>query len=284
MKISVTFLSSYLYCARKLYLEKVLGIRSPIPQDAIIKGSIRHHVYEGINKVFEELVKGIKEIDFDKIFASFREKYLEILRNTVIRNKEKLKEIKIPLMEFFSDVKPMIVSEAHYRADRIFKFIRETGYLGDDLWANLTPKVKPEYRVENDEIGLKGVIDELEVYEKYFVPVELKTGKSPMNGVWPGHKIQVAAYAMLIEAQFGVLIEKGVIRYLDSNQSRDVVMNPFLKEEVMELIKKVNELLKSPKLPEYADNENKCTNCDLKDFCYDEEGLKKKAEALKAMN
>ena len=280
MKISVTFLSSYLCCARKLFLEKILKVAPPIPPEAIIKGSIRHHIYEDINKAFEKLVRGVNEADFDAIYALFREKYVELLRNAVARNKEKLKDIQIPLMEFFSDVKPLIVNEAYYRADRLFKFIQETGFLGDDLWENLTPRVKPEYRIESDELGLKGVIDELEVHEKSFVPVELKTGKAPVNGVWPGHKVQVAAYAMLVELQFGVNIEKGVIRYLDTNQAREVIMNPFLREEVKELVKKVNKLLSSPEVPEFADNENKCARCDLKDICHDEKALTEKTKDL----
>lgn len=273
MRMSVTFLSSYLYCPRKLYLEKALGIKPLAVPEAMVKGSIRHQVFEGINQEIEGLVKGITEPDFERIYSSFREKFLSVLRKATVRNKEKLKDIKIPILEFFSDTKPSIINEASYRADKIFRFIQETGYLGEKLWENLTPKVRAEYRIENPQLELVGVIDELEVYPNYFVPIELKTGKAPSQGVWPGHKIQVAAYALLLQSHFGVCIEKGIVRYLDTNQAREVIMNPFLMEEVRDTMKKVKEMLCSKELPDFPENDCKCRNCDLKDACHDNEKL-----------
>jgi len=256
--ISVTFLSSYLYCARKLFIEQVLGIRAEIPKEAIVKGSIRHFVYEGMNLASEKIVKSVGAADFGHILSLFSQEYIKILKKAIVRNKDKLKEIELPLTDFFRQTKPMIEKEAEYRAQKIFEFAEKSGFLGGDLWENLTPKVKPEYRLRSEKIGLKGIIDELEVYPNFFVPVELKTGKSPDDGVWPGHKVQVGAYAMLLEESFGVKVNKAVVRYLDTNAIREVPINPFLRQEVEELVKKVNELLNSGKIPDFTTNENKC--------------------------
>ncbi len=174
----------------------------------------------------------------------------------------------------------MIEKEAEFRAGKIFEFIEKTGFLGDELWENITPKIKPEYRINSEALGLKGVIDELEVHPAFFVPNELKTGKAPDEGVWPGHKIQVGAYAMLLEEKFNVPITKAVVRYLDTNSEREVIVNPFLKQEVLELVKKVNLMLNSAEIPEFADNENKCKSCDLKDVCYDEKLINQKTKHL----
>ncbi len=278
--ISVTSLSSYLYCARKLFIEKVLGIRSPIPKDAMIKGSIRHSVYEGINIATEEIVKSINSKEKDVVFEAFKQKYIKILKKAIVRNKGKLKEIEIPLTDFFRQIKPMIEKEADYRAGKVFEFVETTGFLGDELWENLTPKVKPEYRLSSQILGMRGIIDELEVYPEFFVPVELKTGKAPDEGVWPGHKVQVGAYAMLLEESFGVKVKTAVIRYLDTNAIREITINPFLRQEVEELVKKVNELLNSGKIPDFTTNENKCKACDLKDTCFDKKALDIKTKDL----
>jgi CRISPR-associated exonuclease Cas4 len=278
--ISVTFLSSYLYCARKLFIERVLGIWPEVPKDAIVKGTIRHSVYEKINLSNEEIVKLIDKKDWAYIFGLFREKYIKILKQSVIKGKHQLQSIKLPLTEFFRDTKPMIEKEAEFRAMKIFDFIERTGFLGDELWENLTPKIKPEYRINSAALGLKGVIDELEIYPEFFVPNELKTGKAPKEGVWPGHKIQVAAYAMLLEEKFNVPINKAVIRYLDTNEEREVMVNPFLKQEVKQLIEKVNAMLNSGEIPDFTDNENKCKSCDLKDVCYDEKLINQKTKDL----
>ncbi|MBI2659513.1 hypothetical protein HYX05_05440, partial [Candidatus Woesearchaeota archaeon] len=63
MKISVSLLSSYLYCSRKLFLEKVLLLEEP-PKESLVMGSIRHETYDNINKKEEEIVTSItKEHD-----------------------------------------------------------------------------------------------------------------------------------------------------------------------------------------------------------------------------
>jgi len=277
--ISVTFLSSYLYCARKLFIERVLGIRPEIPKDAIIKGSIRHSIYEKINLSNEGIVRSLDNRDFESVLEVFKSRYIKILKQEVIKNKGGLESIKVPLTDFFRDTKPMIEKEAEFRAGRIFEFIEKTGFLGGELWENLTPKIKPEYRINSEALGLKGVIDELEVHPTFFVPNELKTGKAPDEGVWPGHKVQVGAYAMLLEERFNVPVKKAVVRYLDTNAEREVLVNPFLKQEIKELIKKVNLMLDSGEIPDFVGNENKCKSCDLKDVCYDEKLINQKLES-----
>ena len=48
MKISVSMLSTYLYCPRKLFLQKILMVEEP-PKESLVMGSIRHEVYDYIN-------------------------------------------------------------------------------------------------------------------------------------------------------------------------------------------------------------------------------------------
>ena len=50
----------------------------------------------------------------------------------------------------------------------------------------------------------------MEIYENGYVPIELKTGKMPKEGVWPGHKVQIAAYSMLIEEKFKTEVIKKI--------------------------------------------------------------------------
>jgi len=43
-----------------------------------------------------------------------------------------------------------------------------------------------------------------------------------------------------------------------------------MKQEIMDLIKEVQELLENKKLPDYCENKNKCTNCGVRETCYNE--------------
>jgi len=102
--ISVTSLSSYLYCPRKLFIERVLGIRPEIPKEALIRGSIRHRVYEKINLCQEELVKSISKKDFEFILGAYKLKFIKILKQTIVSSKEELASNEVPLTEFFKEI------------------------------------------------------------------------------------------------------------------------------------------------------------------------------------
>ena len=71
-------------------------------------------------------------------------------------------------------------------------------------------------------------------------------------------------------------IKEGFIHYLDHKERRQIPLNPFLKEEIKELIKKVEILLNKKELPGIVENPNKCTNCGLKDQCSNEKLLNTK--------
>ena len=48
-------------------------------------------------------------------------------------------------------------------------------------------------------------------------------------------------------------------------------MNPFMKDEVRQIVSEVIGLLESRNIPDFCNNENKCMKCGLKATCYDEE-------------
>ena len=264
-KLSVTFLSSYLYCPRKLYLEQVLKIFR-IPKEAMVKGTVRHQVFEGINNAEKELVILIeKEKTHTDIEELYRQKYSQILKDIIENNKRIIEEANLEPADTLKNTWPFILSEASARAQNAFFFARKANLFGHALWDALTPKTRSEVRIESDNQGLKGIIDELKIYENEIVPVELKTGKAPQTGVWPGHKVQTGAYMMMLIEQ-GQNVKEGVIRYLDHDIERQVILDQFLKKEIIELTKKVRELMNS-KIPPRCINKNKCGACQLFEDC-----------------
>jgi len=273
-------LSSYLYCKRKLFLEKVLKLISP-ERVVLVKGSIRHEVFDKANKKEEEVVKSITENEgFKDIYDKYIKNYTILLRETIRANKYRLKNVKLPLSDAFKQTWPFFIRESRIRAENLFNFAKRHDVYGEELWHKLIPKIKSEYKVDSDELLLRGIVDQVEVYEKGIVPVELKTGSMPKEGVWPGHRIQIGAYALLLEQKHDIKIKEGFVHYLDSDERRHIAINPFLKEEVLDLRKKVIELLKNKKAPIFCKNERKCAACGLKDKCYDEKFIKTKLRLL----
>lgn len=281
--ISVSLLSSYEYCARKLFLEKVLKLEV-IPREAVVKGSLRHQVHEKISKAEEKFVKSIKkEVSYKEVLENYKKLHSNILRENIIKNKSRLAEVKISMTDFFKNTWPLVLNESKDRAFNIHEFIKKHKVFGEDLWRELSPKIETEYYLNSEDLMLKGVIDKLEIYEnklvKEVVPYELKTGSAPKEGIWPGHKLQAGAYIMLLEKN-RMFVREAFVNYLDINQNRPVAMNPFLEKKVLEIRDAVLELFKGKQVPVFCDNKNKCNSCPLKEKCYDEKFINKRNSLL----
>ena len=263
-------LSSYLYCPRKLFLQQVLAIEEP-PKESLVLGSLRHEIYDFINQTEEKIVASItKKIQYPELINLYKNFYSKILREKIIKNKLKIKEVNLDIVDVFKKTWPLIFEEAEVRAKNIFDFTQKYNVYGKKLWEKLTPKIISEFSVGSDKLQLKGIIDRIEVYENGYVPIELKTGKMPQEGVWPGHRVQIAAYAMLLEEKYKTNVKEGFINYLDAKETRHIAINPFMREEIISLIKEIRDLLENQNIPHYCENKNKCTNCGLRETCYNE--------------
>jgi len=271
MKISVSLLSTYLYCSRKLFLQKVLMLEEP-PKESLVLGTIRHETYDQINKNEEDIVVSItKRLELKEIQELYKKEYLKTLRKSIANNRKRLEEVNLNMLDAYRRSFPFIMEESQSRAGNIFSFIEKHDVYGDELWHRLTPKIISELRVESDELRLKGIIDQVHVYGQDYIPIELKTGKMPQNGVWPGHRIQLAAYSLLLQEKFQKPVKEGFVYYLDAKERRQIVLNPFMKEEIKQMVDEIIALLESKDIPDFCNNENKCAKCGLKQTCYNEE-------------
>ncbi|MBW3017222.1 CRISPR-associated protein Cas4 [Candidatus Woesearchaeota archaeon] len=267
MKISVTWLTSYLYCRRKFYIENVLGISEP-PKDVLIKGKIRHDVFDLANKQERGIIFSIDSAVKSSIFEKYKNAYLKNLKNTILIHKPTLKSLNLDLKQVFKELWPLFVNESIARSNNVFKFAENTGLRGKELWEALTPKIESELYVESDNIGLKGKVDRVEKYEDKVIPIELKTGSAPREGVWEGHLIQVAAYILLLEEKFSMQIDYGKVVYLNEGIARTIRINPSLKDEIVKLTAEVKDVIEKKQMPDFTSNRNKCESCGLRKECF----------------
>ena len=273
--LAVTSLTAYLFCPRKLFLEKVMGYVE-IPKDLLVKGSIKHKVFEELENYEADLVSSFqKGITKEQILKKYDDLYSEILRRAILKSRKQLKMVNLLPLTAVKQFSHIFQAEALARANNIFNFIQEKQVYGTELWENLTPKIKSEYKISAPELELSGKIDQVLVYPDGVVPIELKSGKAPKEGAWDNHKVQLAAYALLLEHIFKIDVKAGYVKYVDENISRRVEINPFLRDQVKDLTKQVKELLDSKNLPNKCKNENKCAKCGLKKICYSDEIIEK---------
>ncbi|MFH1316765.1 MAG: CRISPR-associated protein Cas4 [Candidatus Woesearchaeota archaeon] len=266
--INVTDLTSYMFCPRKLYLTKVKGIKEP-PSSIMIQGSIKHKVLEEVHKSEERIVRKLKYIpskeELDNLFSIT---HSTIIHSVIMDEMDQLEFFQISPSDLFSQIHSIVRDETVLQSSNAYNLIREHNLIGDDLFEIKEPKIKTELIVDSDRLGLKGKIDKLEIFKDFFVPVEIKTGKIPRSP-WKDHIIQVCAYAMMLEDKYDTKIDQGHIIYYKPRTLHKVSFNQFMKDEVIDLINKVNILLNSTDLPDFCNNPNICNFCGLRQKCYD---------------
>ena len=278
--LTVTMLSTYLYCPRKLYLQEVLQLEEPERQDAVI-GTIRHETCDLINKSEQDIVSSIqRKVPQEDLQELYKQHYSEHLRNAIRMHKERLKTLALNPGEVFKDLWPLVMEESVTRANNIHQFIETHLVFGEKLWGLLTPKIVSEFKIVSSRYGLIGKIDQIEHWKEGMVPVELKTGNPPFDGIWPDHKMQLIAYALLLEEHSQKPVKEGFVVYLGSKERRHLAINPFMKYELTKTIAEVKELLARRDLPKHTTSKKKCEKCGLRAQCYNQETMEEAMQQL----
>ena len=254
--IPVTALSSWTRCPRQFFMSYVMRVEEP-PKDVMILGLVKHKLHEKMTaeerKVVENLQKHSNPAEL------LRASFTKLLSSIITSYSNSLRTVNVSLVQAFQSSMPIVRHEAEERASRIIPLL-EKGLSGEELWQALSPKVKTEYSLKSEKLGLKGRIDRLECYDNLLLPVELKSGNPPQEGVWEEHRIQAAAYALMLQDTFKTDVSEAVVQYVDHNLRRTVVLNPFLREQVMEIAKEVRACLESEELPAGCGRES-CKAC-----------------------
>jgi CRISPR-associated protein Cas4 len=260
--ISVSEINSWLFCARKLYISKILGIFVP-PNRAMTIGRIKHSIIENFSKEEEKLISKIDN-NFDSVDLVFvYEDFIKNLANSVfIANKDSINQflidkddiLKKVLRDFSEDIKLRIAS---------IRDALSRGFVKEELWKNLDSIYLSEIKLESDAIGLKGRVDRIQVSRKdnTIIPYELKSRE---DNIYHSDELQLTAYAMLLEPYYRTTIEKGIIEV--GNNKKEIPITQANKDEVLkiaDLIRNIKE--NSP--PPMQSNFNKCRNCEFKEEC-----------------
>ncbi|MEM4259957.1 MAG: CRISPR-associated protein Cas4 [Candidatus Woesearchaeota archaeon] len=277
--LSVTSLSTYLYCPRKSFIEVVLKIKRP-PKAAMVKGTVRHNAFDIINRQEEDLIKSIKTDNFNEIFEIFKKNHFESLKESVKINNEMIRELNIPIIDLIKEAWQNIVKESEEKAKQIHEVIKQKGVYGEDLWNSIEIRTQSEVRINSENLKLRGIIDQVKITKKEIIPYELKTGSAPSTGVWPSHRFQIGSYILLLNDKHGKT-NTGFIKYLDINSERSVAMNPFLREEILSTRDKIFEFQKTKEIPEIINDKKKCQVCELAPICYNKKLVQNKIIEVK---
>jgi CRISPR-associated protein Cas1 len=130
--------------------------------------------------------------------------------------------------------------------------------------------------LESERWGLKGRIDCVRRRDGRIVPYEHKRGRSARGAegrpaAWPSDRVQVIAYAALVEEQTGREVSEGRVRYHADDALVHVPFDEAARAELERAIARARELQATVERPPVAENERLCVKCSLAPVCLPEE-------------
>ncbi len=278
--LSVTDIMTCEFCPRKLFLTKVLKWK--VPEKAVmVRGSVIHKVFEETADCEKELVQAIRaDTDKETIENEYRLAYVDAAKQAILSQEERLGKFNLRPEEILDSVKIAVEQEAADRAKNTLALIGSDQVFGAELWNLVTPKILPEKRIESESLGVRGIVDRIELYKEKTVPVEIKSGASPREGAWPNHKLQLVAYSLLMKEEYENVADHGFVRYLNEYPPRKIIFNPFMELEMKKLIEKSKDIAGSTEPPAHIKDNKKCDMCEFNQDCYDTGFIRTEVEKL----
>ena len=122
-----------------------------------------------------------------------------------------------------------------------------------------------ERMMYSEKLNLSGSVDKLIIADEEVIPCMIKTGKSPGYGVWRSDRVQLAAYAMLIEDEIGSIVKRGFVEYIREAEFRVTQIRRSDRAEALQILKQVRRI-KQGAFPDKGRNAP-CENCVYSKYC-----------------
>ncbi|MDI6644700.1 MAG: CRISPR-associated protein Cas4 [Methanobacteriaceae archaeon] len=263
--IPVSSISEYVYCPMKLYLRYNVEETPRNPQ--MTSGKLYHQV----RQEFQEMVKRdlwsiTADMELKKVFNKIFNNLPPILEKNLLNHPDLEFLEKKDIEEIFKKIINQIRAESWIIAVKIKNIMDETEKDVPKIIEMLFPPAILEYKMEDREMGIGGIVDRIEVFDGVYYPVEIKSNRPPLKGVWESDELQIAAYGFLIEKEFNTEVLVGFIDYLKINERRPVVLNSKLRKKLLDTIEAIYDMFEGD-IPEIDLNIKKCKFCEYSDYC-----------------
>lgn len=134
---------------------------------------------------------------------------------------------------------------------------------------------RTQLELEDPGLGLLGKVDAIRRRDGSLIPYEHKRGRSRhedgTHTAWPSDRLQVIAYAALIESATGQAIAEGRVRYHANNVTVRIPITDLARADLDAAVTEARRLRASLERPPVAENERLCARCSLAPVCLPEE-------------
>ena len=119
--------------------------------------------------------------------------------------------------------------------------------------------------VQSSTLGLSGQIDEVVQTAAEMVPIDYKMAQR----VGYHYKVQLAAYAMMLEETYQTQVQRGIIYLIPSRKANEVPITRTLRQQVLQTLDIMHAIAERETMPVPADWRQRCANCEFRRFCND---------------
>jgi CRISPR-associated protein Cas1 len=167
---------------------------------------------------------------------------------------------------YLEEVEEIRVADERVFAGRQLHAALENGEDGESVSVELS----------SASLGLMGKVDCLKRRDGSYLPYEHKRGQprrlaDNTPAAWPSDRLQLIAYAVLLEEAFGEPIPEGRIRYHAAKVTVRVPIDDAARADLRAAIDEARRLRSSLERPPITDNERLCQKCSLAPVCLPEE-------------
>ncbi|GAB1540967.1 type I-MYXAN CRISPR-associated endonuclease Cas1 [Scytonema sp. NUACC21] len=192
--------------------------------------------------------------------------YLELTKPNTIRVSALHALAYCPRLFYLEEVEELYTQDAAVYAGR--RLHTEIEKQEEEEWEELF--------LESEELGLRGRVDALRTRNGETIPYEHKRGRCHRDEnnqpqAWESDRLQILAYAYLLESALGVKVNEDRIRYHADNVLVHVPLNDSGRAAVRDAIQQARILRQSSYRPPVTDNERLCARCSLAPVCLPEE-------------
>ncbi|MCZ7399636.1 MAG: CRISPR-associated protein Cas4 [Candidatus Methanoperedens sp.] len=119
--------------------------------------------------------------------------------------------------------------------------------------------------LQSEKFGMTGSPDRLIRTNDELTPSIIKTGNMPLNGVWQGDRLQLTAYAVLVEEKYNVPVRRGFVEYARCGVVREAAIRRHERRNVLQILEKIKKIQNGimPEKPKDAP----CEYCGFTGMC-----------------
>ncbi len=126
--------------------------------------------------------------------------------------------------------------------------------------------------LRSERLGVRGILDLAIVTPGRNDPtarVVVVDYKDSEQAAGPHFKLQVGAYALLIEDVWGLPVEVGWIYHIPLRKAEKVAISPQLRRNVLDTIASIQRAIRTEAMPSPPSSRAMCVNCEFRRFCND---------------